>query len=271
MTEDIDSSTVNCVYFLSILSFNIVHAANLFYSISLSRLLLCTSHTRSHLSTEFHTFRSSNSTLHTTLLQLSVVICLIAPTCSILSYSYWLNLPRGDHHHVSISSYLILIKHLRLLPLSQLPLQLRVLALVVASDGNDDDEHQDQQPAGHAPHNDHQHALHHVLLLGTFCRIERVKQGNWQGEADSTVCYHDKSQYGTLTALVIYLPHRSPPLPSLLPLRSSPRTGRCLRLTSLGVAQKLAFHLGGRSHLLAAVPPFCTQNKTKVTLQHADL
>ena len=69
---------------------------------------------------------------------------------------------------------------------------------------------------------------------------------------------------------VVYLSHQSPHPPLLLPLHSSPRTGICLRLTSLGVAQKLAFHLGGGSRLLATLHPFCKQYIRCIRLAHED-
>lgn len=83
--------------------------------------------------------------------------------------------------------------------LCQLFLQFLVPALVVASDGDDNDEHEDQQPPGHSPHDDHQHVLHDLGLRMTFCNMESLDISIFWGAFRR--CYSDKSKCGTMTAL----------------------------------------------------------------------
>lgn len=58
--------------------------------------------------------------------------------------------------------------------LCQLLLQFLVPALMMAGDGDDNNEHEDQQPSGHRTHNDHQQVLHDLRLALTLCTVESL-------------------------------------------------------------------------------------------------
>lgn len=45
---------------------------------------------------------------------------------------------------------------------------------MVAGDGDDNDQHEDQQPAGHRTHNDHQQVLHDLGLALSLCTVESL-------------------------------------------------------------------------------------------------
>lgn len=58
--------------------------------------------------------------------------------------------------------------------LCQLLLQFLVPALMVAGQGDDNDEHEDQQPPSHRTHDDHQHVLHDLGPWLTLCTVESL-------------------------------------------------------------------------------------------------
>lgn len=80
--------------------------------------------------------------------------------------------------------------------LCQLLLQFLVPALVVAGDGDDNDEHEDQQAPSRRAHDDHQHVLHCLGLRLTLCAVESLVISIFP-----SVCSSGQSKCGTLTAL----------------------------------------------------------------------
>lgn len=55
--------------------------------------------------------------------------------------------------------------------LCQLLLKFLVPALMVAGEGDDDDEHEDQQPSSHRTHDDHKQVLHDLGLWLGLCTV----------------------------------------------------------------------------------------------------
>lgn len=80
------------------------------------------------------------------------------------------------------------MKHLSSPLLSQFLLQPPVLPLVVAGDGDDNDEHQDQQPPGSSPHNDHLHVLSRFAVDGRTCGLEERITVRWTSRFALTRC-----------------------------------------------------------------------------------
>lgn len=79
---------------------------------------------------------------------------------------------------------------------------------MVAGDGDDDDEHQDEQPAGHGTHNDHQHVFHYWLSFLRFCEFRVRREAAFRRACKCILTvYVIMTSLSDVDSAVVYLSH----------------------------------------------------------------